>query len=83
MRFQTVIMFHDEARTIMDGDVVRMRLNKIADALPITAANRSAPWQMPLDFTEVFRSSLREHESLQVYSRDFKYPQEVDVHDQW
>ena len=78
-----VMLFHHEARAVRDGVVLSDRVREVSSTEPLIPALRAAPWQFPFGYTEVFRTTLRDYDSLWCRSIDFKGLGEQAAHDQW
>jgi glycosyltransferase involved in cell wall biosynthesis len=78
-----VMLFHHEARVVHDGTVTSERTRKLSSVEPLVPMLRSAPWQHPFGYTEVFRASLRNYDKLWCRSIDFKSLHDQAAHDQW
>ena len=78
-----VMLFHHEARAVRDGVVLSERVRKVSSTHSLIPALQTAPWQFPFGYTEVFRATLRDYDTLWCRSTDFKGLGEQAAHDQW
>ena len=79
----SVMLFHHEARVVHNGTVTSQRIGKLSSVEPLVPVLRSAPWQHPFGYTEVFRATLRDYDALWCRSVDFKSLHDQAAHDQW
>ena len=78
-----VMLFHHEAKAVRDCVVLSERVRKVSSTQPLIPALQAAPWQFPFGYTEVFRATLRDYDSLWSRSTDFKGLSKRSTHDQW